>query len=481
MTDSNQHTIEVKRIDEPLKFENHVFDGLDKVIRDKIQRYVNLGVQKDDIAPMLATWNLNGSLDLARKYLAQAAPGKNDEDVETDQDAGLPKVPDDAWVGLFARYRDLVAGTTEASDNYHFADFLVTFGCTLAHHVYVHYAGPLFPNFYVCNVGRTGESRKTTAANRAVSLTNKLNAQEDEDEEYHAFMVLNQLGSIEALYDSLSGKRRVRLIYYSELGSLMAKAQQSGTANIITDLTNLWDVPMRLNPSTRHIRVNCELPFVSILACSTLEWLYKYISLESIYSGFANRWNFIYGEPKPPMPNPPPVDPKGEQDLLREINEVRKWAMEVPGGRLINKSPEAEEMWNEFYISFFNEQLNKTGLLPELMIRVPVFIWKIATLYAVQDKYASIRGKDLHRAIRVGRFLENSMRTVFRGYSNTEGRKKEDKLLEYLKKKGAVDLRTLYRSLNMSADELGKISNPLVKMGVINRCMVGKKEGLQIV
>ena len=315
---------------------------------------------------------------------------------------------------MFGKYRDLVAGTTEASDNYHYADFLVIFGCTLAHRVSVHYAGPLYPNFYVCNIGRTGESRKTTAANRAKSLCLKLNSTQEEEEEYRTFSIMNQIGSIEALYDSLSGKKRIRLIYYNELGSLMAKAQQSGTSNIITDLTNLWDIQERINPSTRRVRVNCEYPFVSILACSTIEWLYKYISLENIYSGFANRWNFIYGEPKPPMPNPPPVSESAENELVKNVNDVRKWANDLPNNGLIKKSNEAEEMWEAFYIDFFNEQINKTGLLPELLIRIPVFIWKIATLYACQDMSATIRGKDLHRAIRVGQFLEKSMRVIFR-------------------------------------------------------------------
>lgn len=456
-------------------------DDLNSSIKSKIQRYINLGIQKSDIASMIQGWALEDKESLAHEFLIGASPGKDiDQPTPVDPDEDSPVLPEDAWVGLFAKYRELVGGTTEASDNYHYADFLVALGCTLGHRVNVHYAGPIYPNFYVCNIGRTGESRKTTAANRAKRLCNKLNS--NEDDEYKAYQTLNQIGSIEHLYDSLNGKKRVRLIYYPELGSLMAKAQQSGSANVITDLTNLWDTPERVNPSTRRYDVNCELPFVSILACSTLEWLYKYMSLENIYSGFANRWNFIYGEPKPPMPDPPPVDEKKELELLQEINDVRKWAAERPGDGTIGKSAEAEDLWREYYTEFFNDMVNKTGLLPELMIRIPVFIWKIALLYACQDKCGIIRRSDLLRAIRVGQFLERSMRTVFRGFSSTENRKKEDRLIDYLKKVGAKDYRSIYRGLNMSADELMKLAIPLKKAGIIYELQISKgKMGLSLV
>jgi len=485
IADINKQTIEIKRIDRPIKKADQKSNdakanelALDLAIKTKIQKYLNLGVPKSDIALMIPGWNLNGHGEMAQQFLLLSAPGKDiDAEPEEKYDTS-PVLPEDAWTGLFAKYRSLVAGTTEASDNYHFGGFLTILGTTLKHTVSVYYAGRLYPNFYVCNIGRSGETRKTTAANRALRLCNKINF--SDDEESQPFQILYQIGSIEALYDSLNGKKRTRLIFYSELGSLMAKAQQSGTSNIITDLTNLWDVPDRMNPSTRHIKVNCEQPFVSILACSTLEWLYKYISLENIYSGFANRWNFLYGEPKGPMPNPPQVSDNDERELLKDINQVRKWALSLPHEGVIGKSKEAEEMWDQFYIDYFNQQMTTTGMLPELMMRIPNFIWKIAMLYACQDCCATIRGKDLHRAIRVGKFLEQSIRAIFHGYANSEGRKKEEHLIDYLKKKGALPYRDIYRALNMSSKELMDIAKPLAQAGVICFRKIGTKDGITL-
>ena len=114
------------------------------------------------------------------------------------------------------------------------------------------------------------------------------------------------------------------------------------------------------------------------------------------------------------------------------------------------------------------------------MMRIPNFIWKIAMLYACQDCCATIRGKDLHRAIRVGKFLEQSIRAIFHGYANSEGRKKEERLIDYLKKKGALPYRDIYRALNMSSKELMDIAKPLAQAGVICFRKIGTKDGITL-
>ena len=107
--------------------------ALDVAIKTKIQKYLNLGVPKSDIALMIPGWNLNGHGEMAQQFLLLSAPGKDiDAEPEEKYDTS-PVLPEDAWTGLFAKYRALVAGTTEASDNYHFGGFLTILGTTLKH------------------------------------------------------------------------------------------------------------------------------------------------------------------------------------------------------------------------------------------------------------------------------------------------------------------------------------------------------------
>ena len=54
------------------------------------------------------------------------------------------ELPEIAWRGLFADYRDMVAETTEAADAFHFATFLQVFGCTIGRRLHIYHAGQLY-------------------------------------------------------------------------------------------------------------------------------------------------------------------------------------------------------------------------------------------------------------------------------------------------------------------------------------------------
>jgi hypothetical protein len=57
----------------------------------------------------------------------------------------------------------------------------------------------------------------------------------------------------------------------------------------------------------------------------------------------------------------------------------------------------------------------------------------------------------------------------------------EDKLMDYLKRKGPMTPRDIYKNLNMRAEVLVKVSKPLIKMGLVNNCKIGEKDGLTVV
>jgi len=136
-------------------------EALDLAIKTKIQKFLNLGVPKSDIASMIQGWNLNGNEELAHEYLINSSPGDSeDTTVQTDADDDCPVLPKEAWKGLFREYRELVGGTTEASDNYHWGGFYTVLGCTLNHRISIHYAGLVYPNSYICFIGPPGSPGK---------------------------------------------------------------------------------------------------------------------------------------------------------------------------------------------------------------------------------------------------------------------------------------------------------------------------------
>lgn len=397
---------------------------------------------------------------------------------EIDDTPVIPKLPAIAWQGLLEDYRDLVAETTEAADAFHYATFCQVLGCTLGRRLHVYHATKLYPNFFICLVGRSGLTRKDTCWARASDLLNSLHADCDSDES-PPFRIVKGIRSYEGLLDELSGERKVRLIQLGELLSLLTKAQQKSLGNIIPQLTELYDCPDHVNPPIHQKIVDCREPFVSIIAGTTQAWLQKAMTERDIYGGFANRWLYFFGLPKEPKPNPPKVDSEKRQGIVEAINTIRLWTKDVLNGEL-TISGEANALFAEYYNAYYR-RCQQDGLIPTLIVRIQDFVWKLALLYAAIDLSNVIREDHINPAIAVGKYLESSVTEVFRTFGVTKGKQLEIKVRDYIKStRKPIPHRDLYRNLNLSARELDTIVEPLIKLGIIRDFYARSKTGKRI-
>ncbi len=389
------------------------------------------------------------------------------------------ELPAIAWRGLFGEYRDLVADTTEASDSFHYAAFCQVLGCTIGKRLHAYHANQLYPNFYICMVGRTGLTRKDTCWARANDFLDRLHADSDSDKN-RQFRVIRGIRSYEGLLSELSGERKVRLILLGELLSLFTKAKQESLGNIIPQLTELYDCPGRVNPPVLKDPADCRQPFLSIMAGTTQAWLQKALTERDIYGGFANRWCYFYGLPKDPMPNPPKVDPDKRNKLVQELNQIRSWAEGVPNGE-VTISDEANALFEKYYQEYYR-RCQQEGLIPTLIVRIQDFIWKIALLYAADAMSETISRDHLEAAIAVGNYLEASVAEVFANFGESRGKQAETRLLEYLKGKGQpIPYRIVHRNLNFSSAELQTVVEPLIKLGLIKNQYKGKERMLEAI
>jgi len=381
-----------------------------------------------------------------------------------------PELPEEVWQGLYGDYRDLVAGTTEAPDNYHYVCFAQTLGATLARRIHVYHARRLFPNFYSCLVGRTAITRKDTARYRAQRLLIDLHS--EENQENPQFQILPGIGSAEGLLDALGGERKVVVLSESELLSLLAKARQEALSNLIPKLTSLFDCPDLETLKTRQRTVVCKEPFLSISSGTTLAWLQKALTERDIYGGFANRFIFVYGNPKPPLPFPPKVDADAYTALLAKINDIRLWAdrlerSEASGELVVPDTTKA--MFADYYAEYHKRCAAET--LPATLIpRVQTFVWKFGLLYAAMAGSEQILPEHLEPAILAGDYFEQSVLQIFRTFGASRGKQVEEKLLAFLRSKGRgvpILQRDVYRALNLSATELEQAAKPLERLGLI--------------
>lgn len=393
-----------------------------------------------------------------------------------------PHLPEDVWQGLFGDYRELVADTTEASDNYHYACFAQLIGTTLARRAHVYHARRLFPNFYVCLVGRTAVTRKDTSWSRARDILERLHT--NIDVENPAFQIIPGIGSAEGLIDALGGERKVVLLNESEFLSLLSKARQEGLANLIPKLASLYDCPDRETLKTRTKAVECKEPFLSIISGTTHSWLQQALTEKEIYGGFANRFMYICGEPKDPMPFPPKVDAVKRDALVNQINDIRLWAEELraDNGGELTASDEAKGRFAAYYAEY-HKRCASESLSAALIPRVQSFVWKLALLYAAMDFSQEIKINHLEPAILAGNFLEQSAVLLFHAFGASRSKQVEEKLLAFLQSKGKgvpIPQREVYRALSLSAAELEQAAKPLQRLGLIRNSPKMTEKGRKV-
>lgn len=391
------------------------------------------------------------------------------------------EIPETAWRGIFKEYRLLVGETTEAADVFHFATMVQVLGCTIGRALHVYHATRLFPNFFICLVGKSGLTRKDTCWSRGGDLLSRLFVEkENGDNTSPEFRIVKGLRSYEGLLDELSGERKIRLIQLGELLSLLAKAKQESLGNIIPALTELYDCPERVNPPVHQKSpADCREPFTSIMAGTTQAWLQKALTERDIYGGFANRWMYFFGVPKEPKPNPPKVDRMKRDDLLARINEIRLWTESIPDGEL-EISEDAHMLFEDYYREYYS-RCQMDGIIPTLIVRIQDFIWKLSLLYAADDLSETIFPEHLEAAIAVGSYLEECVIEVFSGFEENYSKAREDKILHFLRSEGVpVPEREVYRRLSISAKELQITIQPLVKLGLVKNSYITGDNGRSI-
>jgi len=311
--------------------------------------------------------------------------------------------------------------------------------------------------------------RKGTAWRRGQYLLRALHSSEDEDS---PFQIVPGIGSAEGLLDSLNGERKVVVVAEEEFRSLLTKARQEALANLIPKLTVLFDCPQVETLQTRQKRVIAKEPFLSIITGTTPTWLEKSLAESDIHGGFANRFLYVVGEPKEPMPFPPPIDKAKAQSLIERINAIRLWAEEMSRSETKGEVRASQEA-TEFFAGYYRENYEraKSETLDGVLIRrATVYAWKFALLYAAMDKSSEITKAHIEPAIEACRFFEASVERVFSNFGETRTAQLEKKTIGLLKETpSGLPQRTVYTRLHIGCQECDALLRGMEKMGLIER------------
>jgi hypothetical protein len=324
--------------------------------------------------------------------------------IEAIDDEALPDFPETAWRGTFADYREAMAGTTEASDIAHFSALWAAAAVALGRRVFMYAGERIFPNVYLSVFGPTGD-KKTTAQRRILNCG--LLAP--------SLCVIRNLGSTEGLADALKredGADLVALFFWEELTVLLARGRWKGST-ILEFITETFDCPPEWGIKYRKDPITLVAPTPTILAGTTSEWFWKNAQSDDFYGGLGNRFLYLTGQKKKPIPNPS----EPNSGALQRVRDVLTRVSELPPVEA-RFDPAASKLWERFYISW--EQQERTGLYAAAVKRVHVYIRKLAMTYAALEGTLPQIGIDqLKAAIAVGLYAAECARALVNAQNAT--------------------------------------------------------------
>ncbi|MFN0171527.1 MAG: hypothetical protein ACKV22_34350 [Bryobacteraceae bacterium] len=298
------------------------------------------------------------------------------------------------------------------------------------------YAGErIFANVYLSVFGPTGD--KKTTAQRRILNQGLLSP---------SVRVIRNLGSTEGLADALKrddGADAVALFFWEELTVLLARGRWSGST-ILEFITETFDCPPEWGLKYRKDPVTIVTPTPTILAGTTCEWFWKNARSEDFFGGFGNRFLYMTGPKKNPIPNP--LEPGGAalqrvRDSLARLSEIHSAQARF--------DRTAEQLWERFYVSW--EQRVRAGLHAAAVKRVHVYIRKLAMTYAaLEGTLPQISVDQLKAAIAVGVYATECARVLVEAQSVTlrpEGQL-EQKFLEWIGRHEGAKKRHMQQTLS---------------------------------
>jgi hypothetical protein len=371
-------------------------------------------------------------------------------------DDALPSFPDIAWRSIFGDYRDAMVGTTEASDVFHFAALWSAVAVRLGRRVYVNAGDRVYPNIYLALFGATGD-KKTTAMRRprAAGLLDGV-------------QVVSNLGSTEGLADALKqggGDEAVAMFFWEELTPLLARGRWNGST-ILEFLTECFDCPPDWGLRYRRDPITVTAPTPTVIAGTTPDWFWKNARSDDFYGGFGNRFLYLTGAKKPPLPSP--IEPDSAKLARVQV------ALDALGSAPTQKaqfSPPACKLWDEFYIQF--EGQNRTGLLGAATRRIHVYVRKLAMTYAaVERTLPEITFDQLKAAMAVGLYGAECIRILIdsQTLSSHPEAEIEQRFIEWVKRNSGERKRYMQQTLSKcagSCEVFNRVVTNLVRADVI--------------
>jgi len=275
--------------------------------------------------------------------------------------------------------------------------------------------------------------------------------------------VVDRQGGEEKIADLGVTDKRL-LVQEGELSqALQAIARDGNTLSAIIRLA--WDgAPLR--PLTKNAKGACLLPHISIIGHITVAELQRLLTTTDTANGFANRFLWVCAARSRCLPFGGNVDRHAILRLAASIREAIDFARNV---RDITFGLDTREQWESVYPDL---SAARPGLLGAVTARAEAQTLRLAMIYALLDRSASIQPQHLRAALAVWKYCEDSARFIF---GDKLGDPTADQIMRLLR--GAVGGVTRNEIIdhfkrNKTSSEISRALTLLQSLGLARSCSV---------
>jgi hypothetical protein len=322
-------------------------------------------------------------------------------------------------------------------------------------------------NIFAIIVGKTSRSRKGTAFDRAYDVARTA------DETWATTRLLSGLASGEGLIHAVRDARepvndtdpgdpgvndKRLLARESEFASVIQKGKREG--NVLTAvLRDAWDGRILAN-LTKNNAERSTNAHMSMIGEITEEELLRIFDQVNIANGFGNRCLWVSVKRSKELPDGGSVD---EAIRGRLSAGVALAAEEASARERVQFDDSARAMWRDTYSSLTREV---PGILGALTGRAEAQVVRLALIYALLDRAATIGVEHLEAALAVWRYCEKSVIYIF---GDALGDPTADAILGALRRRSPegmsrTDISALF-GRNVNAQEIDRALKLLQELG----------------
>jgi hypothetical protein len=213
---------------------------------------------------------------------------------------------------------------------------------------------------------------------------------------------------------------------------------------LMAHLTETFDCPDTWERKFRKKPINVTAPTPTVLTGTTSDWFWKNARADDFHGGFLNRFLWMSGTKKPPIPNPAEVNGERIHDIKQHLATLEEKTDE----RAAHWTTEASKLWEHFYIR--TRSVQPDGILGAALKRSHVYVRKLCLIYAwLEGTYPEILADQLQASLAVIAYSTKCTQQLIEMQNQGDERRREleHRVIEYVRKHPGERYRTLQQRI----------------------------------